>query len=59
MRLLRITTLALNSALVGGVQGMNLSAAPWPVTLGPIWDTLTFIAKGRGRQLLISPFIRH
>jgi Mg2+ and Co2+ transporter CorA len=56
MRLLAIvTTLALIPAVVGGLLGMNLSEAPWPVTLGQVaFGTLvltlgvlyTFMAKG-------------
>jgi len=56
MRLLAIvTTLALIPAVVGGLLGMNLSEAPWPVTLGQVaFGTLvltlgvlyTFLAKG-------------
>ncbi len=56
MRLLAIvTTLALIPAVVGGLFGMNLVDAPWPVTLGQVaFGTLvltlavlyTFMAKG-------------
>ena len=56
IRLLAIvTTLALIPAVVGGLLGMNLSEAPWPVTLGQVaFGTLvltigvlyTFMAKG-------------
>jgi Mg2+ and Co2+ transporter CorA len=56
MRLLAIvSTLALIPAVVGGLLGMNLVEAPWPVTLGQVaFGTLvltlgvlyTFMAKG-------------
>jgi Mg2+ and Co2+ transporter CorA len=56
MRLLAIvTTLALIPAVVGGLLGMNLVEAPWPVTLGQVaFGALvltlgvlyTFMAKG-------------
>ena len=56
MRLLAlVTTLALIPAVVGGLLGMNLGEAPWPVTLGQVaFGTLvltlgvlyTFMAKG-------------
>jgi Mg2+ and Co2+ transporter CorA len=50
-----VTTLALIPAIVGGLLGMNLGEAPWPVTLGQVaFGTLvlmlgvlyTFMAKG-------------
>ena len=56
MRLLAIvSTLALIPAVVGGLLGMNLGDAPWPVTLGQVaFGTLvlmlgvlySFMAKG-------------
>ena len=56
MRLVAImSTLALIPAVVGGLLGMNLGDAPWPVTLGQVaFGTLmtmlvvlyTFLAKG-------------
>jgi Mg2+ and Co2+ transporter CorA len=47
MRLVAIvTTLGLIPAIIGGLLGMNLAEAPWPVTLGQIAFVTLFLILG-------------